>query len=112
MSDSVDNCAGIQTLIDNQYALLQNEQALYADLQAQRGLLGYTATSSDPASISDGGEGGSEAVSLATLTQQLTESAQRMKSLQDGLKELFREKNMRFPWEHTDRRRRFGGFCP
>lgn len=91
-------------MIDAQYVLLQAEQVIYADLQAQKAAL-ITGSNADASSIANAGEGGSESYSAATITQQMTDSAMRMRELMDELKRLMELGNLRFPWVSTPCRR-------
>jgi hypothetical protein len=99
--DSTDNEAGLQALIDTQYTLLGAEQAVYNSLQEAKASLISAATASQPndiASQSRGGIDGSESYTYQTISQQLTESANRLKELSEELQRLMRLKNERFPW--------------
>ena len=99
--DNIDNETTLQGLIDAQYALLTEEQTLYADLQAQKAALIAAATAANPgdaASLSRGGPGGSESYAYQTVTQQLTDCAKRLADLSANLKSLWEMKNARFPW--------------
>lgn len=110
MSDTVDNCTTLQAMIDSQYALLEAEQVLYAALQAQRTVLGTT--NPDLASVNNSGEGGAESYTVATVTEQLSQSAARLKELNYSLLELFKTQNARFPWIKTrdHHHRHWGGY--
>ena len=101
MADAIDNELDLQELIDAQYGLIQTEQELYAALQAQKIALIASSSSvnqGDPSSISRGGLDGSESYAYQTVSQQLTDSAARLKELKEDLEKLFEMQNNRFPW--------------
>ncbi len=111
MSSTVDNTTTIQGMIDAQYLLLETEQTLYASLQAQRVALGTI--TGDVGSVANSGEAGAESYTQATITEQLSQSAARLKELNDGLLELFKTQNNRFPWVKVPCRGYWGGVvCP
>ena len=93
-------------MIDAQYALLQAEQTLYASLQAQRTAMG--STNPNVSNVNSSGEAGGEGYAVVTVTEQLSRSAARLNELNDGLLELFRTRNNRFPWVDFPRRRHYG----
>ena len=102
--DAIDNETTLQSLIDAQYALLESEQAIFADLQVQKLTL-ISNNSNEVQSKGKSGMAGSDNFAYLTITQQMTASAARMKELGEELLRLCEIKNNRFPWIITEQRR-------
>jgi hypothetical protein len=97
MSSSTDNEAGLQALIDAQYALLGAEQALYGSLTHQKNALISVATTGQPNDILSESVVGVDSYTYQSISQQITESAGRLKDLAEELKRLMDIKSDRFP---------------
>ncbi len=94
--------ADIDALVTNTYEQLVSVQSLKASLVTQKAAL-VAASAADPMSVSDGGEGGGENVSLQTLTQQIAELAQVERDLTETYEKQVQMRQDMFPFVRRNR---------